>query len=141
MSIAAARRTRKPELQHDITQDNCKAQKRASNDVTRCAAGVVGGGGVGGFRSTAGSRGISRAGRAGDREGGRNNRRCGGDGNGGSPFFDLVINPGDERSQVGTLHVPGEIEQFNPRDGTGEVLGRGEARALRVNNDGVPGSV
>ena len=139
-SIAAAHYTRRRESQHDITQDNGNAQERAANEFTHRAAGVVAGAGAAGLGSAAGSRGIARAGGVGGWEGGSNNRRSGGDGNGGSPRFNLVINTGNERSQVGALHVVGEVEQFNPRNRTREVLRRGEVRTLSINDDCVPAS-
>lgn len=141
ISIAAAHCTRRPELQHDIAQDGGEAQETATNDFTHRAAGVVVGAGARGLGSTAGPRGSSRAGRAGGREGGRNNRRGGREGNGGSAFFNLVINTGNERSQVGALDVSRKVEELDPWDGARKVLGRGEVCALSVNNDGVPASV
>lgn len=53
-------------------------------------------------------------------------------------MFNLIVNTSNERSQVSALHVPGEVEQFDPRDKGREVLGRGKVCALSVNNDGVP---
>jgi len=137
VSIAAAHCTR-PELQHDIAQDDSEAQERATNNPAHRAAGVVVGAGISGFGSTTGPRGDSRVGRAGGREGGSNNRRSGGERNGGSSFFDLEVNTSNKRSQLGALHVLGEVEQLNPRDRAGEVLRRGKVRALGINNDGVP---
>jgi len=90
--------TRSQESQHHITQDNGGAQERAANESSHRAAGVVAGAGAAGLGSAAGSRGITGAGGAGGWEGGSNNRRSGGDGNGSSPRFDLVINTSDERS-------------------------------------------
>ena len=76
----------------------------------------------------------------GSRESGSDNRRSGGDGNGSSAFFNLVIDSSDERSQVGVLHVVGEDKQRNPRGGAREVIRRGEVIALSIDYDGVPAS-
>jgi len=73
-------------------------------------------------------------------EGGRNNRGSGGDGSGGSAFFNLVIDPSDERTHVGILHVVGEDKLDNPRDRAREVPRSGEVIALIVDDDGVPAS-
>jgi len=77
----------------------------------------------------------------GGREGRRNDRGSGGDGNGGSAFFDLVIGSSDERSQVGVLDVVGEDEWNNTRGRAREALRRGEVAALCIDDDGVPTSV
>jgi len=138
VSTAAAHCTGRLESQHDIAQDDSKAQERTTNDLTHRAAGVVVGAGISGFGSTTGPRGDSRVGRAGGREGGSNNRRGGGERNGGSSFFNLEVNTSNERSQLGALHVFGEVEQLNPRDRAREVLRRGEVRTLGINNNGVP---
>jgi len=138
VSIAAARCTRRLKSQHDITQDSSEAQERATNGITYRATGVVTGAGVSRPGSTAGTRGGSRAGGLGSWESGRNDRGGGGDGNGGSAFFNPVIDPSNKGSQVGVLHVVWEDESFDPRNRTGEVLGRGEVIALGIDYDGVP---
>ena len=74
-------------------------------------------------------------------EGGRNDRGSGGDGSSGGAFFNLVINPSDERSQVGVLHVVGEDEWDNPWGRAREIIRRGKAGSLCVDDDCVPGSV
>jgi len=74
----------------------------------------------------------------GGREGGRNNRGSSGDGNGGSTFFGLVIDPSDERPQVCVLHIIGENELDNPRNRAREVRRGGEVLALSIDHDGVP---
>ena len=71
-------------------------------------------------------------------ESGRNNRGSGGDGSGGSAFFNRVIDPSNEWSQVGVLHVVRKDEFFNPRNRAREVLRRGEIIALCIDDDGVP---
>jgi hypothetical protein len=135
--IAATRCTRRSKSQHDIAQDSSEAQERAADDFT-CRTRVIIGAGVGRFGSTASTGGDSRAGGLGSREGGRNNRGSDGDGNGGSAFFSLVIDPGDERSQVGVLHVVGEDELFDSRNWAREVFRRGEVIALGIYYDGIP---
>lgn len=77
----------------------------------------------------------------GGREGGRNDRGSGRDGSGGSAFFHLVINPSDERSQVGILHVVGEDEWYNPWGRARETLRRGKVTALCIDDDCVPARV
>ena len=135
-SIAAARRAQKSQLQYDIAQKSNEAQNRAANDPTHRTAGVIGAG-VSGVRSAVGTGG-SRAGGMGSRESGRNDRRGGRDRNGGSAFFNLVVDPCDKRSQVSVLYVVGEGERFDSWDRTREVLRRGEVIALGIDDDGVP---
>lgn len=137
MSIAAARCTRRLKSQHDITQDSSEAQGRATNDFAHRATGVVIGAGASRPGSAAGTGGGSRAGGLGSWESGRNDRGSGGDGNGGSAFFNLVIDPSNKGSQVGVLHVVREAESPD-RNRSGEVLGRGEVTALGIDYDGVP---
>jgi len=71
------------------------------------------------------------------RKGGSNDGGSGRDGDGSSALFNLVIDPGDERSQVGVLHVVGEDKPGNPYR-TREVLGRSKVIALSIDDDGVP---
>lgn len=137
VSITATRRTRRSELQHDIGQDDGQAQKGATDEFTHRAASAVTSASAGGIGSTASPRGSSRAGASG-REGGSDDGGSGRDRSCGSPFFDLVINPGNERSQVSALHILGEVEQFDPRDRAREVLRRGEVASLTINDDGIP---
>ena len=130
--------TRRSKLQHNVAEGSSEAQERAANDFTDRAAGVVTVGGAGGLGSAAGTGRGHRTGGMGGREGGRNDRGSSGDGNGGSAFFNLVIDSSDERSQVGVLHVVREDEWDNPWGRAREVLRRGEVTALRVDDDGVP---
>jgi len=136
--IATARCIRGSKSQHDIAQDNSEAQERAANDSTHRTTGVVIGAGVSRPGSTAGTGGGSRAGGLGSWESRRNDRGSCGNGNGGSPFFNLVIDPGNKRPQVGILYVVREDELFDPRNRAREVLGRGEVIALGIDYDGVP---
>ena len=124
-------------LQHDIAQESSKAQERAGNDFAHRTAGIVVGGGVGGIGSAAGTGGSSGGG-TGGWKGGSDNRGSGRDGNGGSAFFNLVIYPGDERSQVAVLYVVGEDEPGNPRDRAREVLRGSKVIALSIDDNGVP---
>ena len=50
----------------------------------------------------------------------------------------MVIDPSNERPQVGILYVVREAKLLDPLDRTGEVLRRGEVSALCVDDDGVP---
>lgn len=140
MFMMAARFKRRSKLQHDVAQDSSEAQERAADDFTHRAPGVGVAGGAGGFGSTAGTRGGSGAGGTGSGKGGRNDRGSGRDGSGGGALFDLVIYPSNKWSQVGVLHVVGEDELDNSRGGTGEVLWRGEVRALLIDHNSVPAS-
>ena len=121
--------------QHDIGQDNSEAQEGAAGGFAHRTAGAAGAGGPG---STARAGGGSRAGGLSRWEGGRNDRGSGGDGNGGGAFFDLVIDPSNERPQVGILYVVGKAEQLDALDWTGEILRRGEVLTLCVDDDCVP---
>lgn len=137
-SVAAAHCTGRPGLQHDVARESSKAQERAADDFSYRAARVaVVGCGIGGVGSAAGAGGGAGGG-TGGRKGGRINRGSGGDGNGGSPLFNLVIDSGDERSQIGVLYVVGEDELDNSWDGAREVFRRGEVITLSIDDDSVP---
>ena len=135
MSVAVVRCTRMSESQHGITQDNSEAQERAGDDFAHRATSVASVGRLGPAASTGGG---SRAGGMGGRESGSNDRRCGGDGNGGNAFFNLVIDPSDEGTQLGAIHVAGEVKLDNPWSGAREVIRSGEVVALIIDHDGVP---
>ena len=70
-------------------------------------------------------------------EGGSNDRGSCGDGNGSGAFFTSVIDPSNERPQVGFLYVVGKVEQLDPLDRTREVLRRDEVSTLCVDDDDV----
>ena len=92
-----------------------------------------------GLGSAAGTEGGSRAGGIGGREGGRNNGVSGRDGDVNSALLSPVIDPSNQWSQVGVLHVGGEVEFDNrARSRTREALRRGEVVALSIDDDGVP---
>ena len=139
MSVAAPC-TRRSKLQHNVAQGGREAQERATNGFTDRAAGIVTVGGAGRFGSTASTGRDHGTGGMGGWERGRNDRGSGGDGNSGGSFFDLVIDSSDERSQVGVLHIVGEDEWDNSWGRAREVLRRGEAASLCIDDDGVPTS-
>ena len=110
MSIKVVRCTQRSKLQHDVTQDSGEAQEGVGDDLTHRTAGVIATVASVSRPGSAASTGGGSSARVGGRESGSDNRRSGGNGNGGSAFFNLIIDPGDERSQVGVLHVVGEDE-------------------------------
>ena len=135
MFIGATRCTRSGS-QHDIGQYSSEAQEGAADCFAHRTAGVVVTASIGGPGSAARTGGGSRVG--GLREGRRNDRGSGGDGNGGTAFFNLVIDTSNERPQVGILYVVGKAELLDPLDRAREVLRRGEVLTLCVDDDGVP---
>ena len=114
--------THSDHLPHTKIEITAKPKREPLITIAHRTAGGVTGDGVGGLCSW---------------EGGGNSRGSDRDGNVGSAYFDSVIDSSDEWSQVGVLHVAGEVEWCNPRNRAREVLRRGEVITLCIDDDNV----